>query len=43
MQNIGFLMMFVLFIICGAAYYPLQSSVSALHVFQFLYFFSSFW
>jgi len=43
MQNIGFIMMFVLFLICGAAYEQLQSSVSAMHVFQFLYFFSSFW
>jgi hypothetical protein len=43
MQNVGFIMMFVLFLICGAAFSQLRGSVTGLHVFQFLYFFSSFW
>jgi hypothetical protein len=35
--------LFLLYIICGAAFSPLTSSQSGLHAFQFLYFFSSFW
>lgn len=43
MQNIGFIMMFILFLICGVAFPQLTSSAQGLRVFQFLYFFSSFW
>lgn len=43
MQTFGFFMMFVLFLICGAAFKVLTASASGLHGFQFLYFFSSFW
>jgi hypothetical protein len=43
LQTNGFLMMTVLFLICGAAYAPLTGSVPGLKAFQFLYFFSSFW
>jgi hypothetical protein len=43
MQNVGFIMMFVLFLICGVAFPQLRGSTTGLHVFQFLYFFSSFW
>lgn len=41
MQYIGFGMMFVLFITCGTAYETLISDY--IQLFQFLYFFSSFW
>lgn len=41
MQAIGFGMMFILFLSCGAAYNSLVSD--HIKVFQFLYFFSSFW
>jgi len=41
MQAIGFAMMFVLFIACGAAYDTLVADY--IQLFQFLYFFSSFW
>lgn len=41
MQMIGFLMMFILFLPCGLAYDSLLDNY--IHVFQFLYFFSSFW
>ncbi|WIA41970.1 hypothetical protein OEZ86_009273 [Tetradesmus obliquus] len=43
MQNVGFLMMFVLFLICGVAFPTLTASEAGLRAFQFLYFFSSFW
>jgi hypothetical protein len=43
MQSLGFIMMFLLFLICGAAYPTLTASAAGLHAFQFLYFFSSFW
>lgn len=43
MQNYGFIMMFVLFLICGVAFPQLTSSAQGLRIFQFLYFFSSFW
>jgi hypothetical protein len=43
MQNYGFIMMFILFLICGAAFPQLTASAQGLRVFQFLYFFSSFW
>jgi Sugar (and other) transporter len=43
MQGTGFLMMFLLFIVCAALYPTLTSSVPGLRAFQFLYFFSSFW
>lgn len=42
-QYIGFLWMFVLYIICAIAYPHLLASTAGLHGFQFLYFFSSFW
>jgi hypothetical protein len=42
MQEIGFLMMFVLFLICGAAYPVLLASQQGLYAFQALYFMSSF-
>lgn len=41
MQNIGFMMMTILFGICAAAYPQLIGSVSGLQAFQFLYYFSS--
>jgi hypothetical protein len=43
MQNVGFIMMFVLFLICGVAFPTLTASATGLRAFQFLYFFSSFW
>lgn len=43
MQNYGFIMMFILFIICYAAFPQLTGSAQGLRIFQFLYFFSSFW
>jgi hypothetical protein len=43
MQNVGFIMMFVLFLICGVAFKTLKASATGLRAFQFLYFFSSFW
>jgi hypothetical protein len=43
MQNVGFIMMFVLFLICGVAFPTLTASEAGLRAFQFLYFFSSFW
>lgn len=42
MQSYGFIMMFVLFLICGVAFPQLTSSAQGLRVFQFLYFMSSF-
>jgi MFS family permease len=42
MQEYGFLAMFVLFLICGAAYPTLLASQSGLYAFQALYFLSSF-
>lgn len=42
MQTIGFMMMFVLFLICGVAYPTLTASAVGLHAFQALYFLSSF-
>jgi hypothetical protein len=42
MQTIGFMMMFVLFLICGVAYPTLTASSAGLHAFQALYFLSSF-
>ncbi|WPT13011.1 Putative inorganic phosphate transporter 1-12 [Picochlorum sp. SENEW3] len=41
MQAIGFSMMFILFLMCGIFYNQLVED--HIHVFQFLYFFSSFW
>lgn len=41
MQAFGFFMMFVLFLTCGVFYNQLINN--AIQVFQFLYFFSSFW
>lgn len=41
MQAIGFMMMFVLFLICGVAYNTLIAK--SIQAFQFLYFFSSYW
>eukprot|EP00889_Picochlorum_renovo_P006677 jgi/Picre1/33707/NNA_001186.t1 len=41
MQAIGFSMMFILFLMCGIFYSQLVED--HIHVFQFLYFFSSFW
>jgi hypothetical protein len=43
MQSVGFIMMFVLFLICGVAFNTLTATASGLRAFQFLYFFSSFW
>ncbi|KAK9796270.1 hypothetical protein WJX73_010488 [Symbiochloris irregularis] len=43
MQAMGFFMIFVLFLISGAAYTSLISSPGGLKGFQFLYYFSSFW
>jgi hypothetical protein len=43
MQSVGFIMMFVLFLICGVAFRTLTASAAGLRAFQFLYFFSSFW
>eukprot|EP00882_Tetradesmus_deserticola_P019871 GHRQ01021415.1.p1 GENE.GHRQ01021415.1~~GHRQ01021415.1.p1 ORF type:complete len:188 (+),score=64.82 GHRQ01021415.1:177-740(+) len=43
MQSTGFIMMFVLFLICGVAFNTLTASANGLRTFQFLYFFSSFW
>jgi MFS family permease len=42
MQNIGFIMMFVLFLICGVAFPTLTASETGLRAFQALYFLSSF-
>ncbi|KAI8468145.1 MAG: major facilitator superfamily domain-containing protein [Monoraphidium minutum] len=42
MQTFGFTMMFILFLICGAAYKQLTSSAAGYHAFQALYFLSSF-
>jgi len=41
MMIVGFSMMFILFLACGAAYETLVSDY--IRLFQFLYFFSSFW
>ena len=43
MQANGFMMMFILYLICAVAYPQLTASQAGLHAFQFLYFFSSFW
>ena len=43
MQANGFMMMFILYLICAVAYNSLTATESGLHAFQFLYFFSSFW
>jgi hypothetical protein len=43
MQSNGFFMMFVLFLTCGLSFPQLTASAQGLRVFQFLYFFSSFW
>jgi hypothetical protein len=43
MQSYGFVMMFVLFLICAVGYNTLTASQTGLKAFQFLYFFSSFW
>ena len=43
MQATGFLADFVLFMIATALFNPLQTPGAAIKVFQFIYFFSSFW
>ena len=42
MQSLGFWMMFILFLICGAAFGPLTASKAGYRAFQALYFLSSF-
>ncbi|GBF98449.1 proton phosphate symporter [Raphidocelis subcapitata] len=42
MQTVGFVMMFILFLICGAGYGTLTASVAGYRGFQTLYFLSSF-
>eukprot|EP00884_Botryococcus_braunii_P017220 jgi/Botrbrau1/4181/Bobra.0192s0041.1 len=42
LQNMGFLIVFVCFLVCAAAYDWLISTPQTLHLFQFLYFASSF-
>ncbi|BFZ62277.1 hypothetical protein YB2330_003366 [Saitoella coloradoensis] len=43
MQSIGFLVQFILFIIPAAMYDTLRTPGTPIKIFQFLYFFSSFW
>jgi hypothetical protein len=43
MMGVGFLMMSLLFLVCGAAFGPLTSTTAGLHAFQALYMLSSFW
>jgi hypothetical protein len=43
MQAIGFLATFILFLICSCLFDTLQKPGTPIKIFQFLYFFSSFW
>ena len=43
MQAVGFLACFVLFLVPACIYRPLTGSTTGTKVFQFIYFFSSFW
>jgi Sugar (and other) transporter len=43
MQAIGFLAIFILFIICAALFDTLEKPGTPVKIFQFMYFFSSFW